>query len=80
MAGLPPARAGSKQAKVIAMLSDGSGATMESLIASTGWLPHTARAALSGLRKRGYAVERTQETDGRSRYRIAGAAANTARS
>jgi hypothetical protein len=79
-AGLTPARAGSKQAKVIAMLSDGSGATMESLIASTGWLPHTTRAALSGLRKRGYAVERTQEADGCSRYRINGAAANTARS
>lgn len=79
-AGLPPARAGSKQAKVIAMLSDGSGATMESLIASTGWLPHTTRAVLSGLRKRGYAVARTQEADGRSRYRITGAAANSARS
>jgi hypothetical protein len=79
-AGLAPARAGSKQAKVIAMLSDGSGATMESLIASTGWLPHTTRAALSGLRKRGYAVERTQEADGCSRYRIIGAAANTVRS
>ena len=79
-AGLSPARAGSKQAKVIAMLSDGSGATMETLIASTGWLPHTTRAALSGLRKRGYAVERAQEADGSSRYRITGTAANNARS
>jgi Protein of unknown function (DUF3489) len=24
----------------------------------TGWLPHTARAALTGLRKRGFTVER----------------------
>jgi DNA-binding MarR family transcriptional regulator len=80
VSGLSPAPAGSKQAKVIAMLSYGSGATMEALIASTGWLPHTTRAALSGLRKRGYAVERTLEADGRSRYRITGAAANTARS
>ncbi|MCZ8102094.1 MAG: DUF3489 domain-containing protein [Burkholderiales bacterium] len=79
-AGLPPARAGSKQAKVIAMLSDGSGATMETLTASTGWLPDTTRAALSGLRKRGYAVERAQGADGCSRYRIAGTTANTARS
>jgi hypothetical protein len=79
-AGLSLARAGSKQGMVIAMLSDGSGATMESLIASTGWRPHTTRAVLSGLRKRGYAVARTQEADGRSRYRIIGAAANTARS
>lgn len=79
-AGLTPARTGSKQAKVIAMLSDGSGATMESLIASTCWLPHTTRAALSGLRKRGYSVERAQEGDGCSRYRITGSTANTARS
>ncbi len=78
-AGLSPERAGSKQAKVIAMLSDGSGATMESLIASTGWLPHTTRAVLSGLRKRGYAIERTQEADGCSRYRITGSTANNAR-
>jgi hypothetical protein len=78
-AGLTPARAGSKQATVIAMLSDGSGATMESLIASTGWLPHTTRAVLSGLRKRGYTVARTQEADGLSRYRITGSTANTTR-
>ena len=26
------------------------------LVAATGWLPHTTRAALTGLRKRGYAV------------------------
>jgi hypothetical protein len=79
-AGLTSARACSKQAQVIAMLSDGAGATMETLIAATGWLPHTTRAALSGLRKRGYAVERTQEADGNSRYRITGSATNTARS
>jgi Protein of unknown function (DUF3489) len=30
--------------------------TLAELIANTGWLPHTARAALTGLRKRGYAV------------------------
>ena len=30
--------------------------TLAELIAATGWLPHTTRAALTGLRKRGYAV------------------------
>ena len=27
------------------------------LTAATGWLPHTARAALTGLKKKGHAVE-----------------------
>ena len=34
----------------------GDGATLAELVAATGWLPHTTRAALTGLRKRGYAV------------------------
>ena len=41
------------------------------LIAATGWLPHTTRAALTGLRKRGYAVgiDRADKARG-SVYRI----------
>jgi hypothetical protein len=35
------------------MLSTDKGATLEELTDATGWLPHTARAALTGLRKRG---------------------------
>src|ERR1700733_10323566 len=31
-------------------------AAVDELIAATGWLPHTARAALTGLRHRGYEV------------------------
>ena len=38
------------------MLQRDCGATLEELIAATDWLPHTTRAALTGLRKRGYAV------------------------
>ena len=38
------------------MLSTDKGATLEELTDATGWLPHTARAALTGLRKRGYDV------------------------
>ncbi len=26
-----------------------------------GWLPHTTRAALTGLRKRGFGIERREE-------------------
>jgi hypothetical protein len=47
------------------------GATIDALVKATGWLPHTTRAALTGLRKRGYAIglSRTQE-DGSSVYRL----------
>ena len=63
-------RAGSKQALVIAMLSSGSGATIDALIAATGWLPHTTRAALTGLRKRGFAIERMRGEDKITRYSL----------
>ncbi|HYA81189.1 MAG TPA: DUF3489 domain-containing protein, partial [Methylocystis sp.] len=64
-------RSGSKLSKVIELLQ-GDGATVGELIALTGWLPHTARAALTGLRKRGYRVEidRSQKERG-SAYHIA---------
>ena len=49
-------RGGTKLAQVIELLQRGHGATIDDLIAATGWLAHTTRAALTGLRKRGYAV------------------------
>jgi hypothetical protein len=51
-----PPRAGSKLDQVIVLLSSDTGATIDELISLTGWLPHTARAALTGLRHRGYDV------------------------
>jgi hypothetical protein len=66
-------RGGSKLARVIALLERDHGATMEELIAATGWLAHTTRAALTGLRKRGYAVAIDRSDDKRgSFYRIPG--------
>ena len=50
-------RGGSKIAQVIELLPRRDGATLAELVAATGWLPHTTRTALTGLRKRGYAVE-----------------------
>ncbi len=41
------------------------------LMAATGWLPHTTRAALTGLRKRGFEIARDRDPDGQSRYRVA---------
>lgn len=64
-------RAGSKHARLVAMLAAADGATLDALASSLGWLPHTTRAAMSGLRKRGMAIERLRGADGRSLYRIA---------
>ena len=51
-------RAGTKSAAVIALLSRPDGATLAELIAATGWLPHTTRAALTGLKKKGHVIVR----------------------
>ena len=67
-----PPRADSKLGGVLARLSAGAGATISELMASTGWLEHTTRAALTGLRRRGYTLSLTRrERDGASVYRIA---------
>ncbi len=70
-AGPSAPRDGSKLARVIALLERDHGATIDELIGATGWLAHTTRAALTGLRKRGYAVEIDRSDDKRgSFYRI----------
>jgi hypothetical protein len=68
-------RDGSKLALVIEHLQRAHGATIIDLTQATGWLPHTARAALTGLRKRGYAVIRERIGAGDSVYRISDAPA-----
>ncbi|MDT2021201.1 DUF3489 domain-containing protein [Methylocella sp. CPCC 101449] len=62
-------RSGSKQELIIGMLSAETGASLDELIRATSWLPHTARAALTGLRKRGYSIERSR-SNGTTVYRI----------
>ncbi len=62
-------REGSKQGVVIDLLRREQGATVADLMDVTGWLPHTVRAALSGLRKRGHTIQRDTDASG-SVYRI----------
>lgn len=38
-------------------MSTEEGATIDNLIGAANWLPYTARAALTGLRKRGYVIQ-----------------------
>ena len=59
-----------KTDKVVALLKRQQGASLEELTRATDWLPHTTRAAMTGLRKKGYAIERST-VDGVSRYTIA---------
>jgi Protein of unknown function (DUF3489) len=44
--------------QLLAMLSTETGASLDDICAVFGWQPHSARAALSGLRKAGIAIER----------------------
>jgi hypothetical protein len=63
-------RAGSKQAKIIELMKRAKGATLDDMIEATDWLPHTTRAALTGLRKRGFTLERIKDEAKGSVYRI----------
>ena len=63
----------SKIAQVIRMLQRSGGATLTELVETTGWLPHTTRAALTGLRKRGFTLEK-HSRDGVTAYIIVKAA------
>ena len=71
---LPTPRAGTKQAMLISLLQSSDGATMDEIIAATGWLAHTARGAMSGAfgKKLGLVVTSSKESDKGRVYRIRG--------
>ena len=58
-----------KIGKVIALLERDGGATLDEIVQVTGWLPHTTRAALTGLKKKGHFIERSKRSEA-SCYRI----------
>ena len=59
-------REGSKLAAVVGLLRREGGATVDQLADAMGWLPHTTRAALTGLRKRGFGIDRRKAKDERA--------------
>jgi len=65
----PPAKAESKNSRVIALLQRQEGASLNELVAETGWQPHTTRAALTGLRKKGLVIN-SDKVDGVRRYHV----------
>jgi hypothetical protein len=56
------------------LLARKAGADLAALQLATGWQPHSVRAGLSGLRKAGYIIDRTDATkpSGTATYRITG--------
>lgn len=66
-------RGPSKISAVIALLEREQGATLAEMVEATGWLPHTTRAALTGLKKKGHTITRDKRDDVTC-YRIAKAA------
>lgn len=66
----PAPRAPSKIAQVLVLLRRADGATLAELIEATGWLPHTTRAALTGLRKKGHVLAKDKRGEATC-YRIA---------
>ena len=53
-----------KAALLREMLDAPAGATVPSIMAATGWQPHTVRAALSGLRTSGCVLDRRTGAEG----------------
>lgn len=62
-------RASSKASVVVDLLRRPEGATLTELVDATDWLPHTTRAALTGLRKKGHVLEKSKR-DNATCYRI----------
>lgn len=59
-----------KAASVQKLLSRPKGATLAEIMDATGWLPHSTRAFMTGLRKRGYDLVRECRTNGETSWRI----------
>jgi len=62
---------GTRAAQLVAMLKRKTGATLDDIVKATNWQPHTTRAALTGLKKRGYEIT-SEKPDYTRIYRIAG--------
>ena len=52
-----------KAGLVLTLLKREQGATLDEIIEATSWLPHTTRAALTGLRKKGHDIARGKRGD-----------------
>ena len=60
----------SKAEQVIKLLTRAKGATAPELTETTGWQPHSCRAFLTGLRKKGHVIERQARGQHGTAYKI----------
>ena len=63
----PVAKPESKAARIVALMMRKEGATLDEMVTETGWLPHTTRAAMTGLKRKGHTIT-SIKTDGVRRY------------
>lgn len=71
-----PAASGIRKSDAVArLLRRAKGATIAEMQDATSWQPHSVRAFLSGLRKKGSVVSKEQRKSGETAYRLAGRAA-----
>jgi biotin operon repressor len=64
-------RASTKRAMLIGMLERAQGASVAEIGQRLGWLPHTVRAAITGLRHAGREVTHRKNENGQTVYRLA---------
>jgi hypothetical protein len=58
--------------KILKHLGRPNGASITQLQKMCSWQPHSIRAALTGLRKKGHNIERVRDDKGVTRYCLAG--------
>ena len=58
-----------KHQQVIDLLNREGGATLEAMSSKVGWLPHSTRAFMTGLKKKGYVID-SMKVEGVRHYRI----------
>ncbi|WP_219894192.1 DUF3489 domain-containing protein [Aquisediminimonas profunda] len=66
----PVAPTQTKRDTILALLARPHGASLDEMVAATGWLPHTTRAMLTGIKKKRHALS-SEKIDGVRRYRVA---------
>jgi hypothetical protein len=68
----PSSRADSKQAKLVEMLKQPNGATIDEIVKKFEWQPHTVRGAIAGALKKKLGLDvQSERVEGRARvYRI----------